>query len=150
MREIQGVTELSALVGEELGVSEWHTVTQDQVQAFADSTGDQQWIHVDPVAAAAGPFGRTVAHGYLTLSMIPFLTKQVYRVNGLRMVVNYGLNRVRFPSPVPVGSRVRDHLTLLSVTESERGHQAVVRHDIELDGAKRPACVAETVSLLVE
>lgn len=150
MREIQGLAQLSALVGEELGVSDWHTVTQDQVQAFADSTGDQQWIHVDPVAAAAGPFGRTVAHGYLTLSLIPFLTKQVYRVNGLRMVVNYGLNRVRFPSPVPVGSRVRDRLTLLSVTASERGHQAVIRHHIELEGPGRPACVAETVSLLVE
>nr|WP_221244234.1 MaoC family dehydratase [Cryobacterium roopkundense] len=141
---------MSALVGEELGVSDWHTVTQDQVQAFADSTGDQQWIHVDPIAAAAGPFGRTVAHGYLTLSMIPFLTKQVYRVNGLRMVVNYGLNRVRFPNPVPVGSRVRDRLTLVSVTPAERGHQAVIRHQIELDGPGRPACVAETVSLLVE
>ncbi|WP_104126686.1 MaoC family dehydratase [Cryobacterium sp. Y57] len=150
MREIQGLTELAALVGEELGVSEWHTVTQDQVKAFADSTGDQQWIHVDPVAAAAGPFGRTVAHGYLTLSMIPYLTKQVYRVNGLLMVVNYGLNKVRFPSAVPVGSRVRDRLTLVSVTASERGHQAVVRHHIEIDGADRPACVAETVSLLVE
>jgi acyl dehydratase len=150
MREIQGLTQLSALVGEELGVSDWHTVTQDQVQAFADSTGDQQWIHVDPAAAAAGPFGRTVAHGYLTLSMIPFLTMQVYRVNGLRMVVNYGLNRVRFPSAVPVGSRVRDRLTLVAVTASERGDQVVIRHHIELEGASRPACVAETVSLLVQ
>lgn len=150
MLEIEGLAKLSAFVGEELGVSEWHTVTQDQVQAFADSTGDQQWIHVDPVAAAAGPFGRTVVHGYLTLSMIPFLTKQVYRVNGLQMVVNYGLNKVRFPNPVPVGSRVRDRVTLVSVTASDRGHQAVIRHQIELDGSGRPACVAETVSLLVE
>ncbi|SDK02367.1 Acyl dehydratase [Cryobacterium psychrotolerans] len=150
MREIHGLTQLTALVGEELGVSEWHTVTQDQVQAFADATGDQQWIHVDPVAAAAGPFGLTVAHGYLTLSMIPFLAKQVYQVAGLRMVVNYGLNKVRFPNPVPVGSRVRDRLTLLSVTGSERGHQAVIRHRIEIDAPGRPACVAETVSLLVE
>jgi acyl dehydratase len=150
VREIHGLTQLEELVGEELGVSRWHTVTQDQVLAFAAATGDQQWIHVDPVAAAAGPFGRTVAHGYLTLSMIPFLTKQVYRVVGLRMVVNYGLNKVRFPNPVPVGSQVRDRLTLLSVTESERGHQAVIGHRIEVDTPDRIACVAETVSLLVE
>lgn len=150
MREIQGVDELVTLIDTELGVSDWHRVEQRQVQGFADATGDQQWIHVDPALAAAGPFGGTVAHGFLTLSMIPFFARQVYRVVGVKMVINYGLNKVRFPSPVPVDSRVRNRLTLLSVTPTARGSQVVIRHQIELEESPRLACVADTVSLLVE
>ena len=150
MREIQGVGELVTLIDTELGVSEWHRVEQHQVQGFAVATGDQQWIHVDPVRAAAGPFGGPVAHGYLTLSMIPFFAGQVYRVVGVKLVVNYGLNKVRFPSPVPVDSRVRNRLTLLSVTPTARGTQVVIRHQIELEESKRLACVADTISLLVD
>ncbi|MDJ0350753.1 MaoC family dehydratase [Cryobacterium sp. PH29-G1] len=150
MREIQGLGELSTLVDTELGVSDWHRVEQHQVQGFADATGDQQWIHVDPVRAAAGPFGGPVAHGYLTLSMIPFFAGQVYRVVGVKMVVNYGLNKVRFPSPVPVDSRVRNRLTLLAVTPTARGSQVIIRHRIEVEDSPRPACIAETVTLLIE
>jgi acyl dehydratase len=149
VRELNGLAELVPLIGSELGVSGWHSVQQDRIQHFADATGDQQWIHVDPERAAGGPFGRPVAHGYLTLSMIPFLAQEVYRVNGLKMIVNYGLNKVRFPSPVPVGSRVRSRLTLVSVTPAAQGSQVVIRHEIQLEGGARPACVAETVSLMV-
>lgn len=149
VREIDGLQALKALVGRELGVSAWHTVDQDQIQLFADATQDQQWIHSDPARAAAGPFGGTVAHGYLLLSMLPFLARQAYRVAGLTMTVNYGLNRVRFPSPVPVGSRIRDRISLVSVTDGKPGAQVVCRHEIEVEGGARPACVAETVSLLV-
>ena len=150
MREIQGVDELVTLVDTELGVSNWHRVEQQQVQEFADATGDQQWIHVDPDRAAVGPFGGPVAHGYLTLSMIPFFAGQVYRVVGVKMVVNYGLNKVRFPSPVPVDSRVRNRITLLSVTPTARGSQVVIRHQIEVEESPRLACIADTVSLFVE
>lgn len=150
MRELNGLEELEELIGEELGVSDWHTVGQEQIQGFADATHDQQWIHTDPEKAAAGPFGRPVAHGYLTLSMLPFFAKQVYQVNGLKMTVNYGLNKVRFPSPVPVGARMRDRMSLVSVTHGAQGAQAVCRHEIEIEGTERPGCVAETISLLVE
>lgn len=150
MRVISGLAGLAELIGEELGVSDWHSVDQSQVQGFADATHDQQWIHVDPERAADGPFGKPVAHGYLTLSMIPFFAGQVYQVQGVSMVVNYGLNKVRFPNPVPVGARVRNRLTLVSVTPTARGSQVVIRHHIELENPARPACVAETVSLLVE
>lgn len=149
VRELHGLAELEPLIGAELGVSGWHRVQQDRIQGFADVTGDHQWIHVDPDKAATGPFGRPVAHGYLTLSMIPFFAQEVYRVDGLKMIVNYGLNKVRFPSPVPEGSRVRSRLTLVSVTPSARGSQVVIRHEIELEHGSRPACVAETVSLMV-
>lgn len=149
VRELHGLAELEPLIGAELGVSGWHSVQQDRIQGFADVTGDHQWIHVDPERAATGPFGRPVAHGYLTLSMIPFFAKEVYQVNGLKMIVNYGLNKVRFPSPVPVGSRVRSRLTLVSVTPGAQGSQVVIRHEIELEHGIRPACVAETVSLMV-
>ena len=133
VRELNGLAELMPLIGSELGVSGWHRVQQDRIQDFADATGDQQWIHVDPERAAGGPFGRPVAHGYLTLSMIPFFAQEVYRV----------------PSPVPVGSRVRSRLTLVSVTPAAQGSQVVIRHEIQLEGGARPACVAETVSLMV-
>jgi len=133
-------------IGEQLGYSEWHTVTQEQISAFADATGDHQWIHVDPVAAAKGPFGTTIAHGYLTLSLIPMLVSQVTRVEGVRMGVNYGLNKVRFPAPVPVGSRVRAGVRLKSVDDIDGGAQIVNEVTIEREGGDKPSCVAETVA----
>src|SRR5436853_4248465 len=107
MKTIQGIEGFKAMAGQELGESDWHQVTQDQIDKFADATGDHQWIHVDAERAKAGPFGTTIAHGYLTLSLAPIFIFQVLQVEGVRMVVNYGLNKVRFPSPVPSGSRVR-------------------------------------------
>jgi acyl dehydratase len=145
MRIVNGIEELEALVGAELGASEWHLVDQERVNAFAEVTGDHQWIHVDPERAAAGPFGRTIAHGYLTLSLLPALTSEIWRVEGVRMAINYGLNRVRFPSPVPVGSRVRVVARLAEVTPVDGGVQGVVTATVEVEGGTKPACVAETV-----
>ena len=146
MRIFTSVEELKAAKGEHLGVSDWHTVEQSRIGLFADATGDHQWIHVDPAKAAAGPFGTTIAHGYLTLSLGPQLAKEVYRVEGSRMGVNYGLNKVRFPAPVPAGSRVRAGVELVDVQEIDGGAQLVLRVTFELDGSAKPACVAETVS----
>lgn len=150
VKEIDGIAGLETMVGEELGISDWHVVGQDQIQDFADATLDRQWIHVDVQKAMAGPFAGPVAHGYLTLSMLPFFSQQAYRVTGLTMVVNYGLNKVRFPAPVPVGARIRDNLTLVSLTPRSQGARMVVRHEIELEFGARPACVAETVALLFD
>jgi acyl dehydratase len=149
MKVFQGIDELEKAVGTHLGYSEWHTVTQEQVDLFAEATGDHQWIHVDPVKAAAGPFGTTIAHGYLTLSLVPMLVWQVYQVEGLRMGVNYGANKLRFPAPVPVGSRVRAGVELLSLAPGGGGHQSVSRVTIEREGGDKPACVVESVSVLV-
>ena len=149
MRLFHGLDELAAAKGEHLGHSNWHTVTQEQVDLFAEATGDHQWIHVDPVRAKTGPFGGTIAHGYLTLSLIPMLTAEIFRVEGLAMGVNYGTEKVRFPAPVRVGSRVRSNAELIALRDVPRGTQAVVRHTIEIEGGDKPACVAETVSLLV-
>ena len=149
MRVLNGVAELDAAVGSHLGFSGWRRVTQDQIDAFADVTDDHQWIHVDPVAAADGPFGSTVAHGYLTLSLVSSLAWQVYRVDGMTMAVNYGANRLRFPSPVLVDSRVRAGVELMSVTKGGSGYQVVARVTVEIEGESKPACVVESVSLLV-
>ena len=138
--------DLESCAGTHLGYSAWHEITQEQVNAFADATGDHQWIHVDPERAAAGPFGTTIAHGYLTLSLLPALLGDRLRVEGVRMAVNYGLNRVRFPAPVPVGSRVRAEL--LEVTEVSGGVQVVARVTVEREGGDKPVCVAETVTRL--
>jgi acyl dehydratase len=119
------------------------------VNQFADATGDHQWIHVDVDKAAKGPFGAPVAHGYLTLSLIPMLMKDIYTVENLSMGVNYGSNKVRFPSPVPVGSRVRAGAELVDVLDVPQGKQAIVRVTVEIEGKDKPACVAETVVLLV-
>lgn len=148
-RVFADLAEFEAAVGQHLGTGEWHTITQDQVNLFADATGDHQWIHVDPERAAQGPFGAPIAHGYLTLSLIPMLGAAIYRVEGLSMGVNYGVNKVRFPQPVTVGSRVRASAELAQVTDAQTGKQAVVRWTIEIDGEDKPACVAETVVLLV-
>lgn len=150
MREIAGVVGLKKLEGSDLGHSAWSSITQERIQSFAEVTGDRQWIHVDVERAARGPYGGTIAHGFLVLAMVPALAAQVYQVSGLAMVVNYGLERVRFPAPVPAGSRIRVGVHLVSVTESDRGHLALVRHTVELDGSTRPACVADQLRLLVE
>ena len=145
MRVFASLDELGKAVGEQLGYSDWHTVTQDQINAFADATGDHQWIHIDPEAAAKGPFRTTIAHGFLTLSLIPMLVVQVSRVNGIRMGVNYGLNKVRFPAPVPVNSKLRAGVKLLTFGAIEGGAQAVNEVTIEREGGDKPCCVAETV-----
>lgn len=149
MRVFANLDELRAAVGEHLGAGEWHTIGQDQVNLFADATGDHQWIHVDPERAKAGPFGAPIAHGYLTLSLLPALMKEVYRVEGLKMGVNYGSDRVRFPTPVPVGSRVRASVELLDVVDTAQGTRATVRAKIEIEGQDKPACVADSLSLMV-
>ncbi len=149
MRVFADVRELAEAVGEHLGYSDWLTVTQDRVDQFADATGDHQWIHVDPERAKVGPFGGTIAHGYLTLSLIPALMTDIYRVDGLAMGINYGTEKVRFPAPLPVGSAVRAGAELVSVRETAQGVQAVVRITVEAQGVPKPVCVAETVVLLV-
>ncbi|PRX45976.1 acyl dehydratase [Prauserella shujinwangii] len=148
-RVFANLDEFVGAVGEPLGRSAWHTVTQEQVNLFADATGDHQWIHVDPERAAAGPFGAPIAHGYLTLSLIPMFGQEIYRVENLRMGINYGLNKVRFPQPVKVGSRIRANAELVEVTDAAQGKQAIVRWTIEIEGEAKPACVAETVGVLV-
>ena len=149
MRVFNGIDELEKVVGEHLGHSEWHMVTQEKVNQFADATGDHQWIHVDTEKAKAGPFGGTIAHGYMTLSLIPMLNAQIYRIDGLSMGINYGCNKVRFPAPVPVGSRVRAGAELVEMSSTAQGAQAVVRTTIEVEGGEKPACVADTVVVLV-
>ncbi|MFF7602317.1 MaoC family dehydratase [Streptomyces mirabilis] len=139
---------LRAAVGTEVGVSEWIRIEQEQVDQFASATGDYQWIHTDPERAAAGPFGTTIAHGFLTLSLLPVIGDSVLAVEGTRMGVNYGTNKVRFPAPVPVGSRVRGHVELIEVTDVAGGVQMVTKVTIEREGGDKPVCVAESVSRL--
>jgi acyl dehydratase len=148
-RVFDGVDALRSAAGEVLGQSEWLPVTQERIDAFAAATGDDQWIHVDQARAADGPYGATIAHGYLTLSLLPRLVRDVYRVEGVAMGVNYGLNKVRFLSPVVVGSKVRASCKLLSVRDVAQGVLAAYEVTVEIEGSGRPACVAETLSLLV-
>jgi acyl dehydratase len=138
--------ELRAAVGEQLGWTEWQEIDQKRIDLFAEATGDHQWIHVDPEKAALGPFGTTIAHGYLTLSLIPSLTPQLLLVEGVKMGVNYGVNKVRFPAPVPVGSRLRATAEIADVTEVGGGIQLVTKVTIEREGGDKPVCVAETVA----
>ncbi|MFD5324461.1 MaoC family dehydratase [Streptomyces sp. NPDC127092] len=139
--------ELRAAIGEQLGHSEWLEIEQKRIDQFADATGDHQWIHVDPERAAAGPFGRTIAHGYLTLSLLPALVPQIMRVEGMKMGLNYGTNKVRFPAPVPVGSRLRASAVLTEVTEAAGGGvQVTATVTVEREGGDKPVCVAESVS----
>lgn len=149
MRILNDSLEIAAAAGEELGVSEWLAITQERIDLFADATGDRQWIHVDPERAADGPFGATVAHGYLTLSMLPFLGAQVYAFAGDVARVNYGLNKVRFVTPVRVGSKIRNRVELLTVEDIDKGQRATLQHTVEIKGSDKPACVAETVVLLM-
>ncbi|MFG3022419.1 MaoC family dehydratase [Streptomyces sp. NPDC048254] len=147
MRVFTDADDLVAASGSELGVSAWLLISQDRVSRFADATGDHQWIHVDTERAKDGPFGATIAHGYLTLSLIPALAAENYRVEGARMGINYGLDKVRFITPVRVGSRVRAHTELLKAEAlADAGVQAVWRTTIEIEGVERPACVADSVT----
>ncbi len=148
MRRFESVDALKGAVGQHLGHSEWMEITQDRVNRFADATDDHQFIHVDPAAAARSPFGGTIAHGYLTLSLVVPLVSQIYSVDGVQMGVNYGTNKVRFPAPVPVGSKIRAGAELASVSDVAGGVQVEVTVTIETDGGTKPVCVAETVSRL--
>jgi acyl dehydratase len=138
--------ELKGAVGEQLGHTDWLEIDQKRIDLFADATGDHQWIHVDPEAAAAGPFGTTIAHGYLTLSLLPLFGPQLVAVEGVRMGVNYGTNKVRFPAPVPVGSRLRATARIADVSEVQGGVQLTLAFTIEREGGDKPVCVAESVS----
>jgi acyl dehydratase len=143
MQVFSGADELRAAAGGPVGASDWVTVDQTQIDTFADATGDHQWIHVDEARAKDGPFGTTIVHGFLTLSLLPMLISQVYRVEGNRMGINYGLNRVRFTSPVPVGSQVRGNVELLEVTDVAGGVQMTTKVTVEIAGSERPALIAE-------
>jgi acyl dehydratase len=130
----------------ELGVSDWVTIDQQRIDTFADATDDHQWIHVDPARAAEGPYGATIAHGYLTLSLVNRFLPGIIEVRGISMGVNYGCGKVRFPAPVPVGSRIRGRGELLAAEEVKGGVQSTVRVTVEVDGQERPACVVDTIS----
>ena len=132
--------------GQHLGYSDWLEIKQDRINTFADATGDHQWIHVDPERAKDGPFGACIAHGYLTLSLVNMFLPQIVEVRGISMGVNYGADRLRFPAPVPVGSRVRGGGELLSVEEVKGGVQATIRVTVEIEGGDRPGCVIDTIS----
>jgi acyl dehydratase len=149
MRTFASLDEFVAAKGQSLGFSEWHKITQEQVNAFADATGDHQWIHVDLERAASGPFGGTIAHGYLTVSLLPVLTMEIFRIEKLTMGINYGLDRIRFPSPVLTGSSIRAEATLTDVKDTHLGSLAHVRMRIEVEGQQKAACVADTLSLFV-
>ena len=142
---VQGIDGLKACVGQHLGYSDYVEITQEQVNLFADATGDHQWIHVDVERAKAGPFGGPIAHGYLTLSLGPVLLPEILQVSGVTMGVNYGTNKVRFPSPVPVGAKLRLGATLAGVEDVEGGAQLTIALVFEIEGAPKPACVAEVV-----
>jgi acyl dehydratase len=144
----QNPAELLAAVGRSLGTTEWLEITQERIDLFADATGDHQWIHVDPERARSGPFGTTIAHGYLTLSLVNLFLPQLIEVRGISMGVNYGTDKVRFPAPVPVGSRIRGSGQLVEAESAKGGAvQAKVRVTVEIEGKDRPGCVADTISL---
>jgi acyl dehydratase len=149
MRTFTSTDELEAALGEDLGATDWIEIDQHRVDRFADATDDHQWIHVDQERAAAGPFGGTIAHGYLTLSLIPWLSSQIFSMDTPGARLNYGLNKVRFPMPVRVGARIRGRATLVALTDVPAGKQLTVSYTIEVEGETKPACVAETVVLLL-
>jgi acyl dehydratase len=145
-RVLKSIDDLKLLAGQEMGTSDWLTITQERIDAFAQATGDLQWIHCDPDRAAAeSPFGATIAHGFLTLSLGPSLMDELFRLEGARLAINYGLNRVRYPAAVRVGSRLRLRLSLLDVQDIPDGIQATFQQTFEVDGQEKPVCVAETV-----
>jgi acyl dehydratase len=146
MNTYQTLFELQTLGGAHLGTSDWIHIDQARIDRFAEVTGDDQWIHIDPVRAAAGPFGATVAHGHLTLSLLPVMVRSAFKVGDVRMTVNYGLNRVRFPAPVPVGSRLRGHFKLMTFEAIAGGAQLVVEVTTEREGHLKPVCVAQSVA----
>lgn len=147
MREIASLSALKELIGQDVASSDWVTVTQERVQMFADATGDHQWIHLDVERSKReSPYGGTIAHGFLTLSLLPMMMASAVSMPNVRMGVNYGLNRVRFPAPVPVGSRVRGHLKLLSVEDIEGGAQVIWQVTVEREGGDKPVCIAESIT----
>jgi acyl dehydratase len=148
-KSFNGVDEVANAVGTSLGETEWLEITQEQVNQFAEATGDHQWIHVDVERAAKGPYGGTIAHGYLTLSLIARFGEELFSVSGVTAKLNYGVNKVRFPTPVPVGSRVRAGASIANAAETAAGVQVSLNWVIELENSTKPACVAETVVLLV-
>ena len=145
MRNFETIAELKELVGQEIGVSDWITVTQERIQLFADATNDHQWIHLDAERAKAGPFGTTIAHGFLTLSLLPEMAASAFGVRETRMGVNYGLNKVRFPAPVPSGSRLRGRFKLTGYEPLEGGAQVTVQVTMEREGSDKPVCIAESI-----
>jgi acyl dehydratase len=146
MKTYQKLSDLQTLTGSVLGTSEWLGIDQARIDQFAVVTGDDQWIHVDPVRAAAGPFGATVAHGHLTLSLLPVMVRTAFTVHDVRMTINYGFNRVRFPAPVPVGSRLRGHFKLLTFETIAGGAQVAIEVSTEREGHAKPVCVAESLA----
>lgn len=148
-REFTSADDLRGAVGAHLGHSDWVEITQERIDLFADATGDHQWIHVDPVRAKDGPFGTTIAHGYLTLSITNFFLPQLLRVPGASMGVNYGADRVRFPAPVPVGSHIRMGCEITDVADVPDGVQVITRNTVEIEGANKPACVVDAISRFV-
>ncbi len=146
MKHHATLASLQPLVGQDIGTSEWTTITQVQIDQFAQATGDHQWIHTDPARAATGPFGQTVAHGFLTLSLVPMLFESGFEIADVKLGINYGLNRVRFTAPVPAGGRVRGQFKLIAFEPLAGGAQLTVQVTIELEGSAKPACVAETLS----
>jgi len=145
MRTFKHVADMQALVGQNIGTSDWIEIDQERINLFAKATADEQWIHVDPVRAAAGPFGAPIAHGFLTLSLLPEMSATAFEVLDTRMGVNYGLNRVRFPSPVPVGSRLRGNFLLTAFEPLDGGAQITVEVTMEREGSAKPVCVAESI-----
>jgi acyl dehydratase len=146
MRTIEDADDLRSLVGKEIGVSDWMEVDQDRIDLFANATNDHQWIHVDPQRAAEGPFGAPIAHGYLTLALLPPLMNDIFEVPNKRMGINYGLNKVRFPSPLPVNSLVRVRLGIASVDDVPDGVQVVWLATVERQGGDKPVCIAESIT----
>ena len=145
MKKFSGLDEFAAAEGTELGHTEWLEITQDRVNLFADATDDHQWIHIDPERAAQGPFGGTIAHGLLTLSLLPHFTRQLYTVDNIAMAINYGYNKVRFITPVRVGAKVRARAQIAKVDQLDRGVQATVGITVEIEGSEKPAAVAESI-----
>ena len=150
MRTFTTLDEVTAAADSEIGTSEWLTIDQDRITAFADATDDHQWIHVDEARAASGPFGTTIAHGFLTLSLLPHFASEVFRLETPGARLNYGLEKVRFPHPVPVASRLRSHVRFGTVTDLAAGKQLIIQHTVEIEGVDKPACVAAHVVLLLD
>lgn len=148
MRTFSSPAEVEGAQGEPLGTSEWRTITQHQIDLFAEATDDHQWIHVDAERAATGPFGTTIAHGFLSLSLLAAFSQELIALEGVRMAVNYGLDRVRFLTPVPVGSRVRSSAELLAAVPTDAGIRITVRHTVEIEAQSKPALVADAIAML--
>lgn len=145
MKKFKDLAELAAAEGTQLGPTEWLEITQDRVNLFADATDDHQWIHIDPQRAADGPFGGTIAHGLLTLSLIPHFTHQLYTVDNVAMAINYGYNKVRFITPVPVGAKLRARAEISAVAQLDNAVQATLTTTVEIEGSQKPAAVAESI-----